>query len=343
MKNKSKSGRQKAKAWRHVSACDGLPFRLSTSAFLLVCALTADAVSAQTYPARPIRLMAAGVGGGNDFIARLLADKLGEQVGQRFVVENRPGAGGIVATQQVAKAAPDGYTLLIGVAGPMAMLPHIEKVGYDPQRDFTGISLLASSYHVLAVHPSVPARNVRQLVALAKARPGELNYASAGMWTPTHLTPELFKSAAGARIVPVFYKGAAPSVIAAVSGEAHMVFAGVTVIMPQVRDRRLVALAVTSPSRMALAPEVPTLAESGLPGVEAPSWYALVAPGGTPAEITGRLNAEIVKLTAAPDYRAQLDRQAFEPRTSTPEQFAAFLKVEYEKWGKVIRATGLKP
>jgi len=318
-------------------------FTLSPSVFLLVCAIAADAALAQPYPARPIRLMAAGVGGGNDFIARLLADRLGEQVGQRFVVENRPGAGGIVATQQVAKAPPDGYTLLIGVAGPMAMLPHVEKVGYDPQRDFAGISLLASSYHVLAVHPSLPARSVKQLIALAKARPGELNYASAGMWTPTHLTPELFKQAAGVRIEPVFYKGAAPSVIAAVSGEAHMVFAGATVIVPHVRDRRLVALAVTSPSRLALAPDVPTLAEAGLKGVEAPSWYALVAPGGTPGEVVARLHGEIVKLTAVPDYRAQLARQEFEPRTSTPEQFAAFLRAEHEKWGKVIRATGLRP
>ena len=298
---------------------------------------------AQPYPSRPIRLMAAGVGGGNDFVARLLADKLGDQIGQRFVVENRPGAGGIVATQQVAKSAPDGYTLLIGVAGPMAMLPHVEKVQYSPLKDFTGITLLASSYHVLAVHPSLPARSVKQLVALAKARPGELNYASAGMWTPTHLTPELFKAAAGVRVEPVFYKGAAPSVIAAVSGEAHMVFAGVTVILPQVRDRRLVALAVTSPERMPLARDVPTLAESGLAGVEAPSWYALVAPAGTPAEVVAKLQGEVVRLSGAPDYREQLERQAFEPRTSTPEQFSAFLKAEYEKWGRVIRATGLKP
>jgi len=320
----------------------GSYFILQSSAFILGCALAGNAALAQPYPARPIRLMAAGVGGGNDYIARLLADKLGEQIGQRIVVENRPGAGGIVATTQVARAAPDGYTLLVGVAGPLAMLPHVEKVQYSPFKDFAGVSLLASSYHVLAVHPSLPVRSVKQLIALAKARPGELNYASAGMWTPTHLTPELFKSAAGIRIVPVFYKGAAPSVIAVVSGEAHMVFAGVTVVMPQVHDKRLAALAVTSPARLSLAREVPTLLESGLTGVEAPSWYALVAPAGTPGEVIARLHGEIVKLSAAPDYREQLERQAFEPRTSLPEQFAAFLQAEYEKWGRVIQATGLK-
>jgi len=320
----------------------GSYFILHSSACILGCALAGNAALAQPYPARPIRLMAAGVGGGNDYIARLLADKLGEQIGQRIVVENRPGAGGIVATTQVARAAPDGYTLLVGVAGPLAMLPHVEKVQYSPFKDFAGVSLLASSYHVLAVHPSLPVRSVKQLIALAKARPGELNYASAGMWTPTHLTPELFKSAAGVGMVPVFYKGAAPSVIAVVSGEAHMVFAGVTVVMPQVHDRRLAALAVTSPARLSLAREVPTLLESGLAGVEAPSWYALVAPAGTPGEVIARLHGEIVKLSAAPDYREQLERQAFEPRTSLPEQFAAFLQAEYEKWGRVIQATGLK-
>jgi tripartite-type tricarboxylate transporter receptor subunit TctC len=330
MKNKAKGTRRKGSG-------TGFPPIL-----VLACFLAADAVMAQAYPARPVRLMAAGVGGGNDYIARLLADKLGEQMGQRFVVENRPGAGGIVSTTLVAKAAPDGYTLLIGVAGPLAMLPHVERVGYDPVRDFSGVSLLASSYHVLAVHPSLPVRTVKQLIALARARPGELNYASAGMWTPTHLTPELFKLAAGARIEPVFYKGAAPSVVAVVSGEAHMVFAGVTVIMPQVQGKRLAALAVTSPKRLPQAPEVPTLAESGLPGVEAPSWYALVAPAGTPADIIARLNGEIVRLAANPDYRERLERQAFEPRTSTPEEYAAFHRAELEKWGKVIRATGLK-
>ncbi len=310
---------------------------------MLGCVLAANATLAQPYPARPVRLMAAGVGGGNDFIARLLADKLGERLAQRFIVENRPGAGGIVATTQVAKAAPDGYTLLIGVAGPLAMLPHVEKVQYSPFKDFAGVSLLASSYHVLAVHPSLPVRSVKQLVALARARPGELNYASGGTWTPTHLTPELFKSVAGVRIEPVFYKGAAPSVAAVLSGEAHMVFAGVTAVMPQVRDKRLVALAVTSPARLPLAQEVPTLVEVGLPGVEAPSWYALVAPAATPVEVVMKLHGEIVKLAAVPEYRDQLERQAFEPRTSAPEQFAAFLQAEYDKWGRVIRATGLKP
>src|SRR6185436_18114444 len=184
---------------------------------------------AQAYPVRPVRIIVTvAPGGGNDFVARLAGQKLGERLGQQVLVENRPGGAGTIGTAAAAKAAPDGYTLLLGFVGSLAMTPHVEKVGYDPLRDFAGVSLLASSYHVLAVHPSLPVRSVRQLVAFARTRPGELNYASASIWGPTHLVPELFKSVAGIDLRPIHYKGAAPAAIGVISGEAQAIFASVT-------------------------------------------------------------------------------------------------------------------
>ena len=298
----------------------------------------------QTYPSRPVRFIVPfAPGGGTDFLARLVGQKLGERLGQPVVVENRAGASGVIATDLVAKAAPDGHTLLLGFLGPLAISPNLEKVPYNPTRDFAGPSLIASSYHVLVVHPSLPVRSVKDLIALAKARPGQINYASSGSGTNLFLVGELFKSRTGTNITHIAYKGAGPAAIAVLSGESQMLFGGVTAVMSYVRAKRLAALAVTSPKRSPLLPEVPTLAESGLPGVDVASWYALVAPAGTPAEIVARLHAEYVQLAGAPDYRQQLEKQAFEPLTSTPEQFPAFVKSEIEKWGKVIKAAGIKP
>ena len=299
--------------------------------------------SGQAYPVKPVRIIVpTSPGGGNDFVARAVGLKLGERLGQQFIVDNRPGAGGSIGTGLVAKAAPDGYTLLLGFVGQLAMYPHVEKAEYDPLRDFVGVSLLASSYHVLAVHPSLPVRSVKQLIALAKARPGELNYASGNIWTPVHLVPELFKSVTGINVVAIHYKGTGPAAVAVLAGDTHMMFGSVTSVMPHVRAKRLVALAVTSPARSPIAPEVPTLVELGLRGVEAPSWYAIVAPAATPRVVTGKLHGELAAITTLPDYRVQLERQAMEPTTSTPEQFAAFLKAEYDKWGKVIKSLKLQ-
>jgi tripartite-type tricarboxylate transporter receptor subunit TctC len=306
-------------------------------------ALVANGAVAQSYPVRPVRIVVpTSPGGGNDFIARLVGQKLGERFGQQFIVDNRPGAGGAIGTAQAAKAAPDGYTLLLGFVGQLAMSPHVEKVGYDPLKDFVGVSLLASSYHILGVHPSLPVRSVKQLVAIAKARPGELNYASGNIWTPTHLVPELFKAATGVDIVAIQYKGSGPAAIGILSGEAQVIFAGVTALMSHVRSKRVVALAVTSPARSPLAPEVPTLVELGVRGVEAPSWYSIAAPAASPNDVIGKLHAEVVNITALPDYRGTLEKQALEPQTSTPEQFAAFLQAEYDKWGRVIKALKLQ-
>jgi len=281
-------------------------------------------------------------GGGNDFLARVVGQKLGERLGQQFVIDNRAGASGIVATDLVAKAVPDGYTLLLGFIGPLALNPHLEKVPYNPVRDFAAASLLASSYHILVIHPSVRARSVQDLIALAKARPGEINFGSSGSGATLHLIGELFKSAAGISITHIPYKGAGPAAIAVISGEAQMMFSSITAVLPHLRSNRLVALAVTSPNRSPLVPEVPTLTESGLRGVEVGSWYALVAPAATKREIIARLHAEIVTLAAIPDYRQQLEKQGFEPLTSNPEKFPIFVQAELDKWGKVIKAAGIK-
>ena len=298
--------------------------------------------AAQSYPAKPVRIIVpTSPGGGNDFMARTAGLKLGERLGQQFIVDNRPGAGGSIGTTLAAKAPPDGYTLLLGFVGQLAMYPHVEKVEYNPLRDFVGVSLLASSYHVLAVHPSLPVRSVKQLIALAKSRPGELNYASGNPWTPTHLVPELFKAATGTDIVAIQYKGSGTAAVGVLSGEAQVIFGSVTAVMPHVRSKRLAALAVTSPARSPIAPEVPTLVELGVKGVEAPSWYSIVAPAATPKDVVGRLHGELVKITALPGYQGLLQKQALEPTTTTPEQFAVFLQAEYDKWGRVIQALKL--
>jgi tripartite-type tricarboxylate transporter receptor subunit TctC len=294
---------------------------------------------AQTYPSRPVRIVVpTSPGGGNDFVARHVGQKLSERLGQQFIVENRAGAGGAIGTAFVAKAPPDGYTLLLGFVGQLAMLPHVEKAGYDPLKDFVGVSLIASSYHFLAVHPSLPVRSVKQLIALAKKRPGELNYASGNIWTPTHLVPELFKQATGTDITAIQYKGSGPAAIGVLSGEAQVIFAGTTAILSYIQSKRLVGLAVTSPRRAVNAPEIPTFAELGVRGVEAPSWYSIAAPAAMPREHVLKLHGEIVKLASTTDYRTPLERQALEPTTTTPEEFAAFLQAEYDKWGKVVKS-----
>jgi tripartite-type tricarboxylate transporter receptor subunit TctC len=305
----------------------------------LGCALVIDGAQAQTYPSRPVRILVpTSPGGGNDFVARAAAQRLGDRLGQQFIVENRPGAGGSIGTTLASKAAPDGHTLLLGFVGQLAMYPHVEKVEYDPFRDFIGLSLLGSSYHVLAVHPSLPVRSVEQLIALAKARPGELNYASGNPWTPTHLVPELFKSVTGTDIVAIQYKGSGMAAVGLLSGEAQVIMASVTAVMPHVRSKRMVALAVTSPARSPVAPEVPTLNELGVKGVQAPSWYAIVAPAATPRPIVDKLHGELVAIMNQPDVQALFRKQGLEPTSMTPEQFATFLRAEYDLWGKIIKS-----
>lgn len=301
------------------------------------------AAQPQGYPSKPVRIIVpTSPGGGNDFVARLTGQKLGERLGQQFLVDNRPGAGGATGTAQAAKSAPDGYTLLLGFVGQLAMRPHIENAGYDPLKDFAAIGQLASGYQMLAVHPSLPVRSVKQLVVFAKARPGQLNFASANAFTTGHLAGELFNSVTGVRIVPIHYKGSGQAAVAVLSGEVHMIFTAITSVMPHAKTGRLVPLATTSAARSAFAPDVPTFAESGVRGVDTANWYGLVSPAATSREVIAKLNGELARVTATPDYREQLERQGLELKFGTPEQFAAFIQAEYDKWGKVIRTLDLK-
>ena len=323
--------------------------RNSYRAFFLLattCALVAFAANARAqhnYPTQPIRLVVPfAPGGGNDFLARTVGQKLGERLGQQFVIDNRAGAGGNLATELVARATPDGYTLLLGFIGPFAISPHLERISYNPVRDFAGASLLASSYHVLVVHPSLPAHSVKALVALAKARPGQINYASSGSGGNIHLVGELFKSSAGIDLTHIPYKGTGPAAIAILSGEAQLLFSSITAVMPYLSSKRLVSLAVTSPARSPLLPEVPTLVESGLSGVDVGSWYALVAPAATPRDIVMRLHNEAARLPASADYRQQLEKQGFEPLSLSPDQFAPFVQAELDKWGRIIKNADIK-
>jgi tripartite-type tricarboxylate transporter receptor subunit TctC len=323
--------------------------RISYRAFFLLgttCALasvTTNSRAQQNYPTQPVRLVVPfAPGGGNDFLARIVGQKLGERLGQQFVIDNRAGAGGNLATELVARAAPDGYTLLLGFIGPFAISPHLERINYNPVRDFAGASLLASSYHVLVVHPSLPAHSVKALVALAKSRPGQINYASSGSGGNIHLVGELFKSSAGIDLTHIPYKGTGPAAIAILSGEAQLLFSSITAVMPYLGSKRLIALAVTSPARSPLLPEVHTLVESGIQGVDVGSWYALVAPATTPRDIVMRLHNETVRLATSADYRQQLEKQGFEPLSSSPEQFTSFVQAELDKWGRIIRNADLK-
>ena len=318
-------------------------FCVSLGAVLMALVTTTTAVAQQGYPSRPIRFVVPfAPGGSTDFMARLMGQKLAERLGQPVVIENRAGAGGIVGTDMVAKSAPDGYTLLLGHVSPLAINPNLEKVPYNPVLDFTAASLLSTTHFVLVAHPSLPVRSVKELIALAKARPGEINYASAGGGTNIFLVSELFKASANISLVHIPYKGTGPAAIAVLSGEAQIMFGSVTGVIAQVRANRLRALAMTSPKRSPLLPEVPVLAEAGLGGIDVGSWTALVLPAATPREIIARLNAGIVQISAMPDYLQQLEKQAFDPFTSSPEQFTLFLKAELEKWGKVIKAAGVK-
>lgn len=299
--------------------------------------------NAQEYPTKPIKLIVpAAPGGGNDALARVVAQNLSTALGQQVVVENRGGAGGNVGTDAVAKAAPDGYTLLLAFSGPLAMTPGLAKAPYDPINSFAHIGLIAKGYQILVVHPSLPARSVQELVALAKAKPGTINYATAGNGTPLHLAAELFRIAAGMDIVHIPYKGSSPAATAVLAGDAQMIFGGLVSSLPHVKTGRLRALAVTSPQREPMAPDVPTMAEVGFPNVDPVSWYGISAPAGTPGPIVDRLSNELRRLVASKEYRELLTGQAQQAVGSTPAEFRTFIAADLDKWTKVIRAAGIK-
>ncbi|HEX9782804.1 MAG TPA: tripartite tricarboxylate transporter substrate binding protein [Opitutaceae bacterium] len=281
-------------------------------------------------------------GGGTDTVGRLLAQKLAEQTGGSFVVENRPGAAGVLGAEFVARSAPDGHTLLIS-APEMSINPSMRsKVPYDALKDFATISQLTAGQFMLACHPSVPVRSVKQLIALAKSRPGQLNYSSSGTGGINHLAGELLQSMAGFRWVHVPFKGAGPAIVAAISGEVDFVFAATTGLVGHAKAGKVRPLAVTGRKRFGELPDVPTMAEGGVPGYEVAGWYGFYAPAGTPADIVRRLHAEAKRGLNSPDVKDKLEKAGNEVVTSTPEEFGAFLRVEIAKWAKVVKEASLK-
>ena len=295
------------------------------------------------YPARSIRyIVPQGAGGSSDTLARLVTQKLSENLGQQVVTDNRPGATGNIGTEIAARANPDGYTLL-QVATSHATNPALAvKMPFDPVRDFAPITLLSQSPNLWIVHPSLPAKNMRELIALARSRPGEINYSSSGTGSSQHLAGELLKSLARIDIIHIPYKGSPPALIDLLGGRVVLMCSTIAPAMPLVKSHKLRALAVTSLKRSAAAPEIPTVAESGLPGYEATAWQGVLAPAGTPREIIVKLNTGIVRVINLPDVRKQLVDQGYEPAGNTPEQFADYIKTEIAKWTRVINAAGLK-
>jgi tripartite-type tricarboxylate transporter receptor subunit TctC len=304
----------------------------------------AVAASAQTYPVKPVRLITTGTpGSATDVRARWLAPRLSVALGQSVVVDTRPGAGGSIGTEVAAKSTPDGYTLLIVHQGTLALNPYIyARVGYDPLTSFAPITLLGTSALLLAVHPSVPASSVADLIELAKQKPGQLNYGSPGNGTPPHVAVELFKRMAGITVTHVPYKGGGPALLELMAGRVTFTFDGMAVQVPMVKVGKIKPLAVTSASRNAALPDVRTIAESGLPGYEFTAWQGVAAPASTPHNIVSRLNAVIVKIAISDEARDWFAESGTQPTTSTPQAFADFIRQEHTRWGPVIREAGIK-
>lgn len=299
--------------------------------------------SAAAYPNRPVRLVTGSPGSTSDIVARFIAQKLSDRWGRTVVVDNRPGAGGIIGTEIGAKSAPDGYTLIVGHIGTHASPQFLFKnLAYDPIRDFIPISLLTNSGIALVINSSVPVATMKEFVAYAKARPGTLNYASAGGGTSSQLSGELFNQMTGAKLVQIPYKGAGFALTAVVAGETHAAFLSTTTASGQVKAGKLKALAVLSPKRFPAAPDIPSITEAGFPGMESSVWFGLFAPAGTAKAIVDRINRDVVASLSAPEAREVLLAQGAEPTPTTPQEFEAFLKAEIKKWGKVIRDAGIK-
>ncbi len=296
---------------------------------------------AQNFPSKPIRIVTGDVGGTADVIARMVANGIGPGLGQQVIVENRGGASGAIAVQAVSKAPPDGYTLLF-YASALWLAPLMGNVPWDPVKDFAPVALAASAPNVLVVHPSLPARSVRELVALAKARPGALNYGSGGVGGSPHLAGELFKSMAGVDIVRIVYKGTGPAIIDLIGGHVQLMFSSAGALATHVRSGRLRALAVTSLKPSALAPGLPTVAESGVPGFVTVGYYPLFAPAATPASLVNRLQQEVAQTVGRPEMKERFINAGVEPVGGTPEELAALLKSEMTMWGKLFKQAGIR-
>ena len=299
--------------------------------------------AAQNYPTKPIRVIVPyPAGGATDFFARLVFPKMGEALGQSVVVENRPGAGTAIGASEVARSAPDGYTLLLGDAGTYAFNPTLyKKLSYDPTKDFAPVSLTGRFALILAVNPATPAKSVQEFVAAAKSQPGKINYGAPGPGSPIHLAMEFFKQRAGLDMTPIPYKGGADAMNDLLGGRISAMFLDIASGLPQIKGGKLRPLAVASAKRVAALPDLPTIGESGYPGFEAWAWQGFVAPAKTPRPIIMRLNAEFAKVMSDPTIKQRLSESGFEPQTSTPEEFSSYMKSEIAKWAKVIRESNV--
>ncbi|MEY4598026.1 MAG: hypothetical protein RLZZ445_823 [Pseudomonadota bacterium] len=317
-------------------------FSFSASVFLLT-GLVALPAAAQNYPSKPIRiLIAQAPGSATDNVSRVLTGKLTAQMGQQFIIEARPGAGGAVGTEAAARSPADGYTLFMANNSTHGSNPAVyKKLPYDAIKDFSPIIHLVSTPYVLTAHPSLPVKTVKELVALAKKRPGDLNYGSAGNGSTHHLSGELLNMMAGIKLVHVPYKGTTPALTGLLSGEVSVMFFTVVGIEPHAKTGKARVLAVTTPKRAPLMPELPTMVEAGFPGFEVTSWFGLLAPAGTPPAIISRMNAESTKALAQPDVTGALKKMGFDPVGGTPEQFATHIKAEVERFTKLVKATGI--
>jgi tripartite-type tricarboxylate transporter receptor subunit TctC len=308
----------------------------------LMCA--ASTVGAQEYPVKPVRVVVGfAAGSGTDVAARMMAQRLSEALGQPVIVENRPGAGGVIAIEAIAKAPADGYTMLMTAASITIQPVMRSKLAFDVQRDFTPVSLVVSGPYVLVVHPSLPARSARDLVALARSRPGVMNYASSGVGSSPHFAGELFNALAKVKTTHIAYKGSPEAALAVAKGEAGFNFPSITGARPLIDGGRVRAIAISTAKRTALMPEMPTLHESGVPGYDRNGWYGLMAPAGLPKDVVAKLNAAIAKGINTPEMKAAFFKQGLEPQTGTPDEFAQLIRRELEQNASLARSAGIKP
>jgi tripartite-type tricarboxylate transporter receptor subunit TctC len=322
-------------------------FRIQQFAAIAWCACATFAISAasaQTWPAKPLRFISPfAPGGGADITSRVIAQKLTEALGQQVLVDNRGGAGGMIGVDLGAKAPPDGYTMVLGTIGPIAINPGLyAKMPYDPVKDLAPVTLAADALNVLVVHPALPVKNVKELVALGRARPNQLNFGSSGPGATDHLAGELFNMLTGTKMVHVPYKGGAPAMLDLMAGNVQVIFATVSTAIGQIKSGRIRALGMTGTKRFVLMPKLPTIAEAGVPAFAVNNWYGVLVPAGTPKEIVTRLNAEIVKVLQMPDAKQRLLESGIEATPSTPEQFAAYIQSETKKWAKVVKDAKIK-
>jgi tripartite-type tricarboxylate transporter receptor subunit TctC len=316
-----------------------------TSSLVLLCCALATGAAAQQYPSKPVRMLVPTTPGGSvDTIARTIGPKLSERWGQQIIVDNRPGAGGAIAGDLTAKAPADGYVVLLGTIASLCTNSILQKkLPYDPVKDFVPISLVATQNLMLVVHPSVPAKTVKELIRFAKSQPGKLSFASAGNGTGSHLSGELFKQVAGLDILHIPYKGVQPAMVDVISGQVAINFPSILSGSPHARSGRVRAIAVTGAKRSAAVPDLPTMQEAGMKGYESATWYGIVAPAGTPQDVVTKFSSEVVAILKQPETNDRLSKEGADPVGSTPQEFGRYIQSEIEKWRRVIRAAGIQP